>query len=70
MQIEIPKEMLESIIGDYEYWSRQLVSVVSSNSDLKHYLDYKDIANHLKLELDPDYALTDDYIENKPFRRG
>jgi len=52
MQIDIPKQMLESIIGDYEYWAKQLSSVISSNKDLAHMLEYESIAEHLKSQLD------------------
>jgi len=52
MEVHIPKQMLVSIIGDYEYWAKQLSSVVSSNEDLKHMMEYESIAEHLKSQLD------------------
>ena len=46
MQIEITQEMLEIIIGDYEYWSRQLRYAVQGNHG------YESIAIALKEQLE------------------
>jgi hypothetical protein len=46
MKIEITQEMLEIIIGDYEYWSRQLRYSVHGNHG------YESIAIALKEQLE------------------
>jgi hypothetical protein len=52
--IMLPEDVLLGMISDYEYWARQLQSVVNSNDDMKHMLDYKDIAESLKAQMRED----------------
>ena len=52
--IMLPEDVLLGMISDYEYWARQLQSVVNSNADMKHMLDYKDIAESLKAQMRED----------------
>ena len=39
--IRLPEDVLLGMIEDYEYWARQLSSVVNSNDDMAHMLRTK-----------------------------
>ena len=52
--IMLPEDVLLGMISDYEYWARQLQSVVNSNDDMKHMMDYEDIAESLKAQMRED----------------
>jgi hypothetical protein len=49
--ITLPEEVLLSIIADYEYWAKQLSSVISSNKDMAHMMEYEAIAQSLKEQI-------------------
>ena len=49
--IRLPEDVLLGMIEDYEYWARQLSSVVKSNDDMAHMLRYENIAESLKAQM-------------------
>ena len=49
--IRLPEDVLLGMIEDYEYWARELSSVVNSNDDMAHMLRYENIAESLKAQM-------------------
>ena len=49
--IRLPEDVLLGMIEDYEYWVRQLRPLVDSNESMKHVLDYENIAESLKAQM-------------------
>ena len=47
----LPEDVLLGMIEDYEYWVRQLRPLVASNESMKHVLDYENIAESLKAQM-------------------
>ena len=52
--IRLPEDVLRGMIDDYEYWARQLRPLVDSNESMKLMLDYEDIAESLKAQMQED----------------
>ena len=49
--IMLPEDVLLGMIEDYEYWVRQLRPLVDSIESMKHVLDYENIAESLKAQM-------------------